>query len=507
MKQYQWIALLLLGPGLAFGQGSLTPPGTPAPTMKTLDEIDAAITAVSNAATQVESRIDIATINNTTTSQAFKITKSGSYYLSDHLTVSKDVGIYISADHVSIDLNGYTLSHTSGSGTHGIQFAFAQGGTVRNGTIRGFANGLRGLRSGLVKNMNFTECSDFGLQSGASTRVINCTALNNGGIGLSIGEGCSMTGCTASGNQGRTGISANSDATISDCTAINNATNGFDTLSSGGCFFTRCVANGNGQYGMKTYGTVVESCVAKDNRTGMYIGSGGVAKGCIAEGNTLYGISAGAGAILLNCVGRNNGSNGIRVDEGAIVQNCTASGNAGSYAILASRRSIVHGCTASYNESRTSGFSGGIYANDGSIIFDCNSFHNSNTNEAMSSLGMGIYGEATLIKNCTTAENEGNGIRLNTGSAGIENQCNQNGLYGGSGSGIVSENDGVRIEGNQLSNNDYGLYQFSGGTNLVIRNSAAGNTIDYQLIGTSWRGTITTDGPISTKDAWANFEF
>ena len=38
----------------AFGQGSLTPPGAPTPTMKTLNELDAAIAVVSNTVAQVE---------------------------------------------------------------------------------------------------------------------------------------------------------------------------------------------------------------------------------------------------------------------------------------------------------------------------------------------------------------------------------------------------------------------------------------------------------------------
>src|SRR6266568_6580756 len=72
-------------------QGSLTPPGAPAPTMKTLDQIEAR-TPISSA--------------------PFTITDSGSYYLTTNVTVSSGDAITIAADNVTLDLNGFTISST-----------------------------------------------------------------------------------------------------------------------------------------------------------------------------------------------------------------------------------------------------------------------------------------------------------------------------------------------------------------------------------------------------------
>ncbi len=72
----------------AFGQGSLTPPGPPAPMMKTL--------------AQIEPRIPISSLPIT-------ITNPGSYYLTANLTGGSGNGITVSSSGVTIDLNGFTL--------------------------------------------------------------------------------------------------------------------------------------------------------------------------------------------------------------------------------------------------------------------------------------------------------------------------------------------------------------------------------------------------------------
>jgi hypothetical protein len=72
----------------AFAQGSLTPPGAPVPTMKTL--------------AQIEARTPISSL-------PFTITNSGSYYLTTNLN-SAGQGITISADNVAIDLSGFGIT-------------------------------------------------------------------------------------------------------------------------------------------------------------------------------------------------------------------------------------------------------------------------------------------------------------------------------------------------------------------------------------------------------------
>src|SRR5689334_13892270 len=74
-----------------YSQGTLTPPGPPAPSMKTLSEI--------------EPRIAISSLPLT-------IVTPGSYYLTGNLSATS-TGITVTARDVTIDLNGFTLTGDS----------------------------------------------------------------------------------------------------------------------------------------------------------------------------------------------------------------------------------------------------------------------------------------------------------------------------------------------------------------------------------------------------------
>ena len=82
-------AFILHPSSFILAQGLLTPPGAPAPTMKTLD--------------QVEARTPIS-------SAPFTISTSGSYYLTGNLTVTSGTAITIAADQVTLDAGTAALA-------------------------------------------------------------------------------------------------------------------------------------------------------------------------------------------------------------------------------------------------------------------------------------------------------------------------------------------------------------------------------------------------------------
>src|ERR1017187_4685613 len=170
-----------------FAQGSLTPPGTPAPTMKSLDQIEAR-TPITNTASLVT------------------ISQPGSYYLTANLTVSTGDGIDINTNDVTLDLNGFTIRSTAASAT-GTGILLNNGWTditIGNGHIRGggtnngsdvfsgggFAYGIK--TSGAVpENVQVSRISVSGcrfdgisLSGQNSTEVEACTVRTVGGYGI-----------------------------------------------------------------------------------------------------------------------------------------------------------------------------------------------------------------------------------------------------------------------------------------------------------------------------------
>src|ERR1035437_7780338 len=114
------VLLSTLNPQLStvFAQGSLTPPGAPALTMKSLDQIEA---------------------RRAISSLPYTISTPGSYYLTSSFIVNSGSAITITANQVTLDLNGFTLSSTEATPT-GAGILLAGGNsdiTIRNGHIKG----------------------------------------------------------------------------------------------------------------------------------------------------------------------------------------------------------------------------------------------------------------------------------------------------------------------------------------------------------------------------------
>jgi hypothetical protein len=169
-------------PSTVFAQGSLTPPGAPAPTMKTL--------------AQIEPRTPIS-------SAPFTITTPGSYYLTTNLTVTSGDAITIAANGVTLDLNGFTIASTvasaagngilinSGLRDLAILNGFIQGGVTNNGSGgysgSGFGSGIYGFPQNVrVSGVSVSRCLNYGiyLGTGDSTVVEACTVRTVGSYGI-----------------------------------------------------------------------------------------------------------------------------------------------------------------------------------------------------------------------------------------------------------------------------------------------------------------------------------
>src|ERR1700730_1612436 len=128
---FAFISSCILLPS-AFPQGSITPPGAPAPTMKSLGEVEPR--------TNLQATPAPAGVDTTNENYHFIINQPGSYYLSANLGVTKTNGIQINAEGVTLDLNGFQILRTAGSGGNGIEISgTSHRASVRKGSIKNFA--------------------------------------------------------------------------------------------------------------------------------------------------------------------------------------------------------------------------------------------------------------------------------------------------------------------------------------------------------------------------------
>jgi hypothetical protein len=241
----------------AHAQGALTPPGAPAPTMKSLDQIYA----------RVDARNPI-----TNASSAVTISVSGSYYLTTNLTVSAGDAITIATSDVMLDLNGWTIKSTAASAA-GSAISINSG--LRNLTIEhGFIeSGVTNNGSGVFSGSGFNYGISYSPTAPANIHVsgVSVAGCMYSGIYLSIGNSTLVEACTVR-TMGSYGIFA---STVKSCVVLDCGNNAIfcDQVSD-----SRGNSTGNG-YGIYT----------------------ATAQNCFGTSSSSYGIYASLSAN--NCAG------------------------------------------------------------------------------------------------------------------------------------------------------------------------------------------------------------
>jgi hypothetical protein len=210
---------LVLAPAILFAQGPLTPPGAPAPSFKSL--------------IQIEPRVDVLTLNGDATA-LYVINLPGSYYLTKSLTgESGKAVIAIASNDVHLDLNGFALTGIAGS-TRGVEIRSTQNVTVRNGSIRG--SGAEGIATvgGSAAQMQLEDLAlsstggmGISLNNSNTNAVRRCTVRTTSGTGIELlGAGTvaesSVESCTSSGAPTVYGINAGEITNSTAGTILNN---------------------------------------------------------------------------------------------------------------------------------------------------------------------------------------------------------------------------------------------------------------------------------------------
>ncbi len=362
---YAAFLFCLLAAASAFAQGPLTPPGAPAPTMKTLQ--------------QVEPRTPITNIPIT-------ISVPGSYYLTDHVFYfGTGAAIRVASSEVDIDLNGFTLaglptvtesliSQTFPSTLHSISIRngklrdvdtpinFPNASQVRVEKVSIYNSRLNGMELGEAATVS--DCQIMfagslpgfhGIVVGPRSRVRNTSALRSVSAGINAGPQSIIESCVLARN-GANGLSAGASTVVRDSVISSNTASGI----SGGHSLqvVGCVLSDNGGDGIVAQnGSRVESCVVQSNQSaGINLGNAALVLNNTVVGNGKYGIYVENGGTVRGNLVRANGWAGIRiaggntVSENTIDANGAVSAEGGIRVLLTSNRIDANQLTFNHNK-------------------------------------------------------------------------------------------------------------------------------------------------------------
>ncbi|MBN1269712.1 MAG: right-handed parallel beta-helix repeat-containing protein [Kiritimatiellae bacterium] len=538
-------AVLVLSFSLSstLAQGPLGPPGAPAPMFKTLHE--------------VEPRTPV-------TNLPFTISQPGSYYFTTNLTgVSGDHGIDVQASDVTLDLNGFSLIGATGC-WNGIRLLSNQDRLiVRNGTVLNWPR--NGIYAGDSSYCLFRDLQI--ISNGWESAVYD---------GLVLGDQSSAQDCVAALNSDDGILSKGTEAYVKRCRAIGNRGNGLDVEKSTEVSDNLCAGNAAGICAQSS-GNRIENNHVAGNATGLVIDASGnyVAGNIVKDNADNYDIVAGNHLNILLCevpesidwpasvklagtlVCSSTSTNGIEVNadnvtidlaghalvgpgasskhginqpdtlHGLRIMNGMLTDWRGSsnYAVYArGHGSLIKDVLVISNYS-------GIYQGTDGVIVDCAAYNN---------LGVGIAAVGGTIQRCASTYNGDFGLFAGWGASVVDcvsshngmdgifafgdnlilnNQCDGNGTDTPDGAGIRVLASGVRVDGNNVTDNGIGI-RVDFWDNIIVRNTASNNGTNYVIVAsnavgqiaaapnsTAISGSSALGATVGTTDPWANISY
>jgi hypothetical protein len=252
------------------GAGPLDPPGPP-----------------SSSLPQVEPRMPIPPVGWNGTFP-ITISQSGSYFLTENLTDSTATtnGIDITASHVVLDLNGFTLAATPGVFWGIYAPNTLTGVTVRNGKITGWAVGGE-LESSTTTVEDVTADSNvFGITVGSGSTVRRVDAEANSNIGIQIMDTTSLfrggvieDSIASKNGNGGVAVDAN-NVTVRNCSIERNTGDGVTIANAAD------VVQDNSIVGNSAYGVILVSGAATNHDSVVHNVFHGNTLGPVTDGGT-----------------------------------------------------------------------------------------------------------------------------------------------------------------------------------------------------------------------------
>ncbi len=438
------------------------------------------------------------------------ISASGSYRVVDDVTMNAGISaITLTANDVTIDLNGHTITGGGGASANGVSGSAQTNVAIFGGTIAGFSN--RGVYLGnraRAREVEVRGCGGSGIFAGANSMVEKCRTTGNNMLG------------------GSAGIQVGQDSFVRDCVAsANNPSGALDTyginLGGTGCDAERNVCQNNVSPGGNAYGIYAPNagCRVADNLCsgnqspsgttsayGIYAVNSALILHNVCEYNTslggyAYGIVAGGYCVLEknSCSGNTASGNspayGISAGLGCVVRanNCAGnvnSNNGSGYGISTADGCTVEANSCSGNEGgpNASGFGDGINVGDGCVVVgnSCTGNQSWGTNGS----GAGINGGSDCaIRNNICMLNKGKGSGFAAGVAVlnncrvVDNHCVSNTATGGAIShGIRIIGSANFVAGNSCEVNGTGGLLFLVSTNTRSETNRLRETTGIDLV-------------------------
>jgi len=137
------------------------------------------------------------------------LSKPGRYKLASNLNAPDGTtAIEVTANNVTIDLNGFTIRSTTGSSSgHGIDAQVSVGIKVTNGTITGFNSAINNFDGAfaVIENMRLLS-NQTGFVGGSDAQIRNNTMVSNPSYGVRCGARCVIDRNVITGNYVTEGI-------------------------------------------------------------------------------------------------------------------------------------------------------------------------------------------------------------------------------------------------------------------------------------------------------------